>query len=180
MSEFSDTPSLYSHAYFSPQQPAHFNDHIEEEMSSNFASPTRSDHNMLKDLAVSMLDMDDEPRSSYSSNDYNDNDADDGDQSTVGQETVEDDDTEPVPSMFGPKMRFHSKAPWEDDSPLQEEYESEDDADVRSVMSSSRNKSAPSRFRFGGSKSSRDSSRSRHMDKKSFDTTSSHGRSAIQ
>lgn len=178
ISEISDSPSLYSHSYFSPQ-PAHLNSHIEE-MSSNFASPIHSDRDRLNDLAVSMLDMDDEPRSSYSSNDYDEQDFDEGDQSTIEQPRDDEDSEPPRMSLLGPKMRFHSKAPWEDNSPHEEEDESEDDADVRSVMS--RNKSGPSRFRFG-SKSSRDSSGSRRMAKKSFDTTSSqtsYGRGAIQ
>ncbi|KAJ4485983.1 hypothetical protein J3R30DRAFT_1434413 [Lentinula aciculospora] len=186
LSELSDTPSLYSHAYFSPS-PAQFNSNLDE-MSSNFASPIPSHRDRFNDLAVSMLDMDDEPRSSYSSNEFDDIDG--GDQSTVEQE---DDDELAIPrmSLLGPKMRVHSKAPWElEDSPVQQDEESEDDMDSHSIMSSStRNKSGPARhFRFGGSKpgnngrSSRDSSRSRRMAKKSFDTTSSqtsYGRSAI-
>lgn len=190
LSEFSDTPSLYSHAYFSPQPP-HFNSHVDE-LSSNFASPIRSDRDRFNDLAVSMLDMDDEPRSSYSSNEYDDMDG--GDQSTVEQHQEEEDELAmPRLSLLGPKMRFHSKAPWElDDSVLQQDEESEDDMDSHSVMSSAtRNKGGAARhFRFGGPKlgnnngrSSRESSRSRRVAKKSFDTTSSqtsYGRSAIQ
>ncbi|KAH7870746.1 uncharacterized protein C8R40DRAFT_624262 [Lentinula edodes] len=189
LSEFSDTPSLYSHAYFSPQPP-HFNSNVDE-LSSNFASPIRSDRDRFNDLAVSMLDMDDEPRSSYSSNEYDDMDG--GDQSTVEQHQEEEDELAmPRLSLLGPKMRFHSKAPWElDDSVLQQDEESEDDMYSHSVMSSTtRNKGGAARhFRFGGSKlgnnngrSSRESSRSRRVAKKSFDTTSSqtsYGRSAI-
>lgn len=181
LSEFSDTPSLYSHAYFSPQ-PAHF----PKDMSSNFASPVRSDRDRFNDLAVSMLEMDDEPRSSCSSNDYDD--IDEGDQSTAEHAPEEDDELAmPRMSLLGPKMRFHSKAPWEMDSaPLQEE---DSDGDNHSVLSSSRGKGGSARhFRFGTSKagrSSRESSRSRRMAKKSFDndTTSSqtsYGRNAIQ
>ncbi|KAJ3844305.1 hypothetical protein F5878DRAFT_526023 [Lentinula raphanica] len=189
LSDCSDTPSLYSHAYFSPQ-PAHFNSSLDE-MSSNLASPIRSERDRFNDLAVSMLDMDDEPRSSYSSNEYDDLDG--GDQSTIEQHQEEDEDELAMPrmSMLGPKMRFHSKAPWEtDDSFAQQEEDSEDDAETHSIMSSSnRSKGGPARhFRFGGSKSgnngrsSRESSRSRRKMKKSFDTTSStnsHGRSAV-
>ncbi|KAJ3987729.1 hypothetical protein F5890DRAFT_718550 [Lentinula detonsa] len=187
LSEFSDTPSLYSHAYFSPQ-PAHFNGSLDE-MSSNFASPIRSDRDRFNDLAVSMLDMDDEPRSSYSSNEYDDIDAD---QSTIEQHQEEDDAEAASPhmDMFGPKMRVHSKAPWElDESFTQQDEDSEDDMDGHSVMSSlNRNKGGPARhFRFGGSKAgndgrSRDSSGSRRKAKKSFETTSSqnsYGRSVV-
>ncbi|KAJ3713556.1 hypothetical protein C8R42DRAFT_751635 [Lentinula raphanica] len=189
LSDCSDTPSLYSHAYFSPQ-PAHFNSSLDE-MSSNLASPIRSERDRFNDLAVSMLDMDDEPRSSYSSNEYDDLDG--GDQSTIEQHQEEDEDELAMPrvSMLGLKMRFHSEAPWEtDDSFAQQEEDSEDDGETHSILSSSnRSKGGPARhFLFGGSKSgnngrsSRESSRSRRKMKKSFDTmssTNSHGRGAV-
>ncbi|KIK70853.1 hypothetical protein GYMLUDRAFT_66068 [Collybiopsis luxurians FD-317 M1] len=173
ISELSDTPSLYSHAYLSPQPNSHLQD-----MSSNFASPNRD---RLNDLAVSMLDMEDEPSSS---NDYDQEDYDDGDRSTIEQDSKDDELGLSRMSLLGPKMRFHSKAPWElDNSAVKDEQESDDDGSIMS--SSTRSRGGRARhFRFGGSKSvstrrsSEDSSKSRRVANKSFDTTS--GRGVIQ
>lgn len=84
-----DTPSIYSHAYFSPAR------------SSSPDNSIMHERNTLNDLAVSMLEFDDEPA-----------------------EDSADDDVSRM-SMLGPKMRFHSKAPWELDAMLEEEEEAQ-------------------------------------------------------
>jgi len=132
-SDFSDSPSIYSHAYFSPRSTAsHNGDQTTDYASFADERPSLDDGNGINALALSMLD---DRRSSYAS--------------TIMEEAVstrfiepEDDTLDTRMSMLGPKMRVHSKAPWElDEDPLEEE--DEDDS------VSSRGKPSPVRSAFG-------------------------------
>ncbi|KAL1748555.1 hypothetical protein HDZ31DRAFT_60290 [Schizophyllum fasciatum] len=151
VSEFSDSPSIYSRAVFSPNA----ND---QGVSSPPLHTPRTHRERFDDPSASMLDLDDDPRSSLASSvSYGDDDK------TVS----EHDSDEPVPRMsyLGPKMRFHSRAPWEMDSEtLDEQDEEPEEPPSRKAL-------------FGGGRQdqrrpSLDSVRSNKV-KKSFDSTSS-------
>ncbi|KAF5374824.1 hypothetical protein D9758_000407 [Tetrapyrgos nigripes] len=179
--DYPDTPSLYSHA-FSPRS------HVRADLDdvSSFHGSPPSFHGSsysrpgdpLNDLAVSMLDMDEDPRASYASTSYDEDD----DRNTI--ETIQEgvESTTSRISYLGPKMRFHSKAPWElQDSPFPEEEEDwESSADQRSVMTSALQSIGikPRRLVFGSSKPgnegrrSGESSRSGGTEKTSFDSVS--------
>ncbi len=124
LSEFSDTPSIYSHPFFSPQpadRDVDTSSLASQSLSRSSPRPGR-ERNRLNELAVSMLDLDEDPRSSFASSSvYNDEEQDDYDEN--------DEDDEPMPrmSLLGPKMRFHSKAPWELDEGIVMEDEAESD-----------------------------------------------------
>ncbi|PBK77421.1 hypothetical protein ARMSODRAFT_1079439 [Armillaria solidipes] len=122
LSEFSDTPSIYSHPFFSPQpadREVDTSSLASQSLSRSSPRPGR-ERNRLNELAVSMLDLDEDPRSSFASSSvYNDEEQNDYDEN--------DEDDEPMPrmSLLGPKMRFHSKAPWELDEGIVMEDEAE-------------------------------------------------------
>lgn len=117
-----------------------------------------------------MLDLDDDRPSSMASSDYYGYDIrqsirnDDGDGDG-------DDDDEPLPrmSLLGPKMRFHSRAPWEmDENTLQEE----DEEDFDSFLST-----AKRGFGFSSPRQSTDqrpSGESTRSQLNSFETAPSH------
>nr|VWO94390.1 Uncharacterized protein [Ganoderma boninense] len=125
LSEFSDSPSVYSHPQFSPRP----QDRMEPQSHSfrfprspNAYTPSLSeprspisDRERLNIPTASSLDLDDDPRSSSELNSIRDGqDPDD---------SPHDPEDEPRISIYGPKMRFHSPAPWE-----------EDDLDSKSVV----------------------------------------------
>jgi hypothetical protein len=103
-----------------------------------------------------MLDLDEDRRLSIASSDYYGN----------GQQSVSyDDDDEPLSrmSLLGPKMRFHSRAPWElEEDTLQEE---EDEPDYDSFLSA-----AKKGFGFSSPRPSGESSRSQVNSQRSFET----------
>ncbi|KAF8167769.1 hypothetical protein B0H34DRAFT_29266 [Crassisporium funariophilum] len=176
ISEYSDTPSVYSRAFFSPK-PSDNGDHQNYQSDYEYSSPTahshRSDRDRLNDHTSSVLDLDDDPRSSFASESFHDDPA-----------TYEDEENEPTARMsyLGPKMRFHSRAPWEmDDNTLEEEEEPEEGHrpfasgfpfrgnGARSANSGS---SSP-RPSFATSRPSGESSRSQLPPKQSFETINS-------
>ncbi|KAJ8520120.1 hypothetical protein ONZ45_g3032 [Pleurotus djamor] len=167
VSEFTDTPSVYSHPFFSPR-PMAFSDHdARRGYQNNWSSAPshlRRDHDGIDDLATSMLDLDDDSSVSMEFQD----DGDEGGiyQDTEGEEGEEEEEEESMPrmSLLGPKMRFHSKAPWEVDETLQEE----DIADKNSHPVSTLKKT----FKLGSSSSGRtsdESNRSQSKSKSSLD-----------
>lgn len=169
VSEFPDTPSVYSHAYFSPRPTDNASRSVKSPIPSRSLSNSRPERNRLNDLAVSMLDLDDDdpdPRASYASSDaYGDDDRDDL------HDDGEDDQPMPRMSLLGPKMRVHSKAPWEmDDEPLHEGDETDSivDPTYRRKAGSVRSNVGSSRDTFG-----RRSTESSMQPKRSFETTSS-------
>ncbi|RPD64882.1 hypothetical protein L227DRAFT_495206 [Lentinus tigrinus ALCF2SS1-6] len=128
LSEFSDSPSVYSHAHFSPrptdrpildghsqsfrfpQSPKVYTHSI----SDSPRSPI-SDRERLAIPNASSLDLDDDPRSSAELNSLHEDEDD--------SPPEEEEEELPRISMYGPKMRFHSPAPWE-----------EDDTDAKSIV----------------------------------------------
>ncbi|KAF9022460.1 hypothetical protein BDZ89DRAFT_1115480 [Hymenopellis radicata] len=161
MSECSvDTPSMYSHAFFSPR-PGDKEDDDDRSFMSTSSRPRRVERNRINELAVSMLDLDDDPRSSMASSSTFD---DYEEQGEYGDHDDEDDESMPRMSLLGPKMRFHSKAPWElDEGPLMEDDEGEPDT-ARVVQN---------HFTVGSSRqASFESNRSTDYGKQSFETSS--------
>lgn len=159
ISEYSDTPSVYSRPCFSPKSSDN------DQVRNDHPSPTsvRSNH------TPSMLDdLDDDSRSSFiPSEKFNIDDASYDDNSTARM------------SYLGPKMRFHSRAPWElEDDTLEEEAEQEEGhRPFHSVFpfrgnSASSSSSSP-RPSYATSRPSGDSSRSQIPPKRSFETTNS-------
>ncbi|KAG5647610.1 hypothetical protein DXG03_008963 [Asterophora parasitica] len=156
LSQFSDTPSTYSRPFFSP----HPSDHdptdspsVAPLQSPNTSAFTTRSRDRMNDPTASMLDLDDDPRMSIASGAYDHDDE---------REAPEDDRSGRM-SYLGPKMRFHSRAPWEMD---EEALEEEDDPKSGFAFSSPRTSNA--------SRPSVESTRSQANAKRSFDTTSSH------
>ena len=124
-SDYEDTPSVYSRAFLTPRLS---DDHRDGRIPSpsppasrSSSMPRRIERNRINELAVSMLDLDEseDNRTSFASaSTYEDDMRDDSDNELDGS---------PMPrmSLLGPKMRVHSKAPWEVDSPLIEDDEGE-------------------------------------------------------
>ncbi|KAG7099066.1 hypothetical protein E1B28_000941 [Marasmius oreades] len=159
-----DTPSLYSHSVFSPQT-VHLHSPLP---SSGFGT--------LNDLAVSMLDMDDDRRSSFHSGVY------EPANTSLDQESDPEDDPDVEDSRMsylGPKMRYHTKAPWEVGAALKEEEEEENTTESQAYLTSSTNRFKTGIVRhlpFGGVKSGRsseESTTSRKQVKVSLDSSSS-------
>jgi hypothetical protein len=186
ISEFSDTPSVYSHPFFSPRpfetsQTASHTGH--DKLFSSSRSPV-SDRDLLNDPSASTLDFGDDPRASFCSKDSYD------DENHLVD--PEDDDSTTRMSLLGPKMRFHSRAPWElDDDTLLEEEESDNSASYISSTFGGRLTPGMSsvaggiRKGFGlgypnsrssnASRPSGESTRSQGKSKGSFESTSSQG-----
>lgn len=164
ISQLSDTPSVYSRPYFSPR-PVDRDLHSTH-ADSRYNSPTspnsdaRINRDRMNDPAASILDFDDSRSSISSSGVYDDNE----------QKIADNEDDEPLNrmSLLGPKMRFHSRAPWElDDGVLQEEEEPE----YGTILPKK-----PFGFsspRTSTSRPSEESARSQVRSKKSFETASS-------
>ena len=107
ISEYSDTPSVYSRPFFSPKS----SDNSEDQ---DYPSPSFDIHPHTNDFTSSMLDLDDDSRS---------------EKFTIDDTGYEDGDDDPATRMsyLGPKMRFHSRAPWElEDDTFEEEVETEE------------------------------------------------------
>jgi len=173
-SEYSDTPSVYSPAFFSPRSA----DNGEYQDDQDYPSPTsaiRSHHEQLNDNTPSMLDLDDlDPRSSFAPSEFfniDDTGYKDGDNSSTARM-----------SYLGPKMRFHSRAPWElGDDALEEAAEPEEDhRPFQSVFpfrgngaKSTASSSSSPRPSYTTSRPSGESSRSQVPPKRSFETINS-------
>ncbi|KAG6832295.1 hypothetical protein H0H92_003528 [Tricholoma furcatifolium] len=120
---------------------------------------TRTHRERLDDPSTSMLDLDDDPRSSLASDDYN------------GEQRSLDNSNELRRlSYLGPNLRFHSRAPWEtDDLALDDEDQS------RSILLSSKkafgfsNSPRPSNVHRPSVESTRSQAKSKH----SIETASS-------
>lgn len=188
LSEMSDSPSIYSHAQFSPQPM----DRAELQANTaafNFAIPSqykraasrdpeprtpRLDRERLNDPSASTLILDDDSISSRANSEiYYDSDHEVDPEDEVQAE----EDTGPRMSYLGPKMRFHSPAPWETGEETVVEQDEPDD-DARSFISR-RGRNWTKGFGLGTSKlggasrPSGESTRSSGKEKKSSDTSSS-------
>jgi hypothetical protein len=176
--QFADTPSLYSptSSVFSPYSQGYT-------PNSRY---TLSRHMNATDSASSMLDLDDDSRPSSFATAHHDlhenfEDSEDDD------EEEEEEEFNPRMSLLGPKMRFHSRAPWETGGEMLEEEEEPGNSPVHDGAASTfefatgrvPNIEGIKKFRFGSSKPSRpsedsESSRSQDKYKRSFETVSSH------
>ncbi|KAF5384999.1 hypothetical protein D9615_001408 [Tricholomella constricta] len=164
LSQFSDTPSIYSRPFLSPRPLD--NDPGSSVSASQLKSPaastfsSRSHRDRFNDPTASMLDLDDDPRMSIASDIYDDQ-----------QQSGVDDSDESARRMsyLGPKMRFHSRAPWEMDEDALEE---EDESDPRPTSKKGFGFSSPRTS--NASRPSGESTRSQPKSKQSFETTSSH------
>ncbi|KII93822.1 hypothetical protein PLICRDRAFT_406652 [Plicaturopsis crispa FD-325 SS-3] len=197
LSEMSDSPSVYSHAHFSPHPldqadiDAHtnsFNFHIP---SSHRGRPHSPDRQTMHDPNASVLDFDEDPRLSYASSSLiQDHDQDEQYSDEEGESDVVDGEADPRMSMLGPKMRFHGLAPWEmGEEPVEEEGEDSDSGQSKapSIFHRGRNHAGKkglgigsSQRAQGASRPSADSSRSQTKSKKSSDTSSSNSSGALQ
>ncbi|KAJ3516461.1 hypothetical protein NLJ89_g1116 [Agrocybe chaxingu] len=170
-SEYPDSPSVYSRSYFSPKSSHAVDYDYPSPISPTY--PRGPDH----DQATSMLDLSDDPRSSIATSAGYDH-------GTAHEDAEEDDDSSPTTRMsyLGPKMRFHSRAPWEMDGGVLEEDE-ETEAETRrfpagfpfSLSSSTKNGTSSSsspRPSYAG-RPSAESARSQVPPKRSFDTITS-------
>ncbi|TFY76820.1 hypothetical protein EWM64_g7191 [Hericium alpestre] len=137
ITESSDSPSIYSHAHFSPRpiDRAELDAHTS---AFNFAIPSQYrgpheprahiDRDRLNDPSASTLDLDDDSTSSRPNSQTYDDDV-------LSPEQPEDEEEEVVRmSMLGPKMRMYSPAPWEMEEDTVEEAEEPED-DARSFVS---------------------------------------------
>lgn len=121
LSEFSDSPSVYSHPQFSPRpsdrsaleaHPHSFRfPQSPKTYSPSIAEPRSpiSDRDRLNIPTASSLDLEDDPRSSSELNSIRDGE----DNDSPPEDEQEEEETRI--SVYGPKMRFHSPAPWEED-----------------------------------------------------------------
>ena len=174
ISNNADTPSVYSRPFFSPKE----SDNSHYHPSPTFDIEPHLDHldrpsNFTPPSTIDIDDLDDDQRSSFApSEDINNDDASYED---------EDNDFADRMSYLGPKMRFHSRAPWEldDDDSHKKDAEAEEGRRsfhsvspfrgnrAKSVTSSS---SSP-RPSYTTSRPSGESSRSQvEPPKRSFDT----------
>lgn len=182
VSEFSDSPSVYSHAHFSPRpidrdlEPSTSSYHqfgVHDRRPSIPQSPGITDRQRLNIPDASSLDLDDDTQPSYTPEPSS---VHDDDEDVAADETGDDTEVHRV-SAYGPKMTVHSRAPWEMGDDDQVDL---DDVDVHSKKSGFKfvRKDNPkkSRQRDGRqceTRPSMDSLRSQARPKQSFETTSS-------
>jgi hypothetical protein len=174
MSEASDTPSVYSRA-FSPRPAVPLTD--------NYLHKSPTFPRLYDDPSSSVLDLSEDNYSSMASyTPYDRHDVIDDHEKAL--EVNEDEDGLPR----GPKMRFHSRAPWEmEGGSLEEVNESESSGSLTLMAKltggrSKGGKADPSSPRASTSagRPSLESSRSILNSKRSFDTSSlSHPRGAL-
>lgn len=179
ISEYSDTPSVYSHAFFSPRPSDAADDDRPSRMSPSHRSPNGG---RLNDTTTSMLDLDDDPRSSFAASDTYDDDH-------TAYEDGDDNEPDTRISYLGPKMRFHSRAPWElEDGALDEEDEPDENprpsgfSFIRSNGSKAIQSGPSSPRPSYASRPSGESSYSNVRPKRSFETINSqisYGRGAL-
>ncbi|KIY50590.1 hypothetical protein FISHEDRAFT_71630 [Fistulina hepatica ATCC 64428] len=180
-----DSPSVYSHPYFSPPTP-----HVASNSDFTYPSPPGHAHQYHQqparvvtsprspparprfsdDPGASILDLDDD--SSRSSLESGPDDDDDHDEEHSDDDDDPDDNDEPSRmSYLGPKMRFHSRAPWETEDGVLEE----DEPDTRSVLSGFHGRNTPDTFgALGFGRRSGESSRSSSKFKRSLDNPTNH------
>jgi hypothetical protein len=118
LTEFSDSPSIYSHPHFSPRPP-----HLDSSPPRfDFAIPqyARPAFNPMRSLASSSTDA--------HSLDGSTTDARIERSSSPESIRPEDEESESRMSFLGPTMRFHSLAPWETEDNTSGGVEQEDDA----------------------------------------------------
>ncbi|KAI0257616.1 hypothetical protein BJV78DRAFT_48836 [Lactifluus subvellereus] len=123
LTEFSDSPSIYSHAHFSPRPP-----HLDSSPPQfDFAIPPQYVRPSLEAvrsfspsaIGIRELGTDDATPTTNIHREW----------STSPESTLPDDEeSDPRLSFLGPTMRFHSPAPWETEELITAGGEQEDDA----------------------------------------------------
>ncbi|TFK77227.1 hypothetical protein BDN72DRAFT_830396 [Pluteus cervinus] len=123
-SQYSDSTSAYNQSLH-PQGTVHDSDNA----SAFLRSPIHSGHSTYSprsysvhtdDLAMSMLDLGDNSRSSYASSIDRDTESNYADPSFPPNDDTNEDEELNSRMNLGPRMRFHSPAPWEVDDATQE------------------------------------------------------------
>ncbi|KXN83903.1 hypothetical protein AN958_00983 [Leucoagaricus sp. SymC.cos] len=188
-SEASDSPSVYSRAFFSPRQTDE--PHADAVTTDDYPFNSPTSHHLLRrpfdDPSSSVLDLGEDVRSSMVLSGAYDHDPQD-DKRSLDDDS--DEDSLPRMSYLGPKMRFHSRAPWElEEETFQEadETESTGHGSFIGMFTGSRGKAhktgafSSSRPSTATSRPSVESSRSFLNSKRSFDTATSatHPRGAL-
>lgn len=176
-SDFSDSPSVYSHAHFSPRSI----DKVELEASTSslnyhalMSSEARHDRQRLNMPEASSLDLDDDPQPSYPSPIFP------GDDGFISEEMPDDTSSEAHRVTYGPKMTVHSRAPWETgEDDLLAAKDEQDSSMKKAVLifnrkdNSKKTRGRDARPPVAESRPSADSARSQSRGKQSFETTSS-------
>lgn len=120
LTEFSDSPSIYSHPHFSPRPP-----HLDSSPPQfDFAIPpqyARPSFDAVRSLASSTTDTHGLDTDSIGP-------TSDRHPERTPSPHPEDEEPEPRMSFLGPTMRFHSPAPWETEDTIKEGAEQDDDA----------------------------------------------------
>lgn len=184
VSEITDSPSIYSHAPFSPRP---FERADADASSSSYVMATHdrrpseprspmsvmSDRQRLNIPHASSLDLDEDPRSSYAGSD-----AIDDDEASAQEGDSEDEGELHRVSAYGPKMIVHSRAPWETGEDDLQDDEEPDAPSRRSGFMFSKGESTKKSKGMPGRpmpdrRPSTESTRSQTKPKQSFDTVSS-------
>ena len=174
ISEDSDTPSVYSRPFFSPKS----SDNSQYHPSPTFDIESHLDHlDRPSNYTSSLLDTDDDQRSSFAPSE----------EINIDDTSYEDEDNNFADRMsyLGPKMRVHSRAPWELENDTHEE-DAETEEGHRSFQSvfpfrgngpksvtSSSSSPRPSYTTSTTSRPSEESSRSQVLPKRSFEIINS-------
>ena len=147
LTEFSDSPSIYSHSHFSPRPP-HLDStppRFDFAIPPQYARPSFDAVTSLASSTSNTLDLDTDCSSPTTDIRL---------ERSSSPESIHLEDEEPEirMSFLGPTMRFHSPAPWETEDSIKEGSEQEDDA--RSfVTKRSRSKTRGEGFMKGFGKS---------------------------
>lgn len=136
-SDFSDSPSVYSHAHFSPRPAdradldAHTNLYNYSTAHHRIPSEPRTNRQRLHIPEASSLDMDSEPDHSYAEPGPQDDDE-------IISDDVSDEVTESHKVAYGPKMTVHSRAPWETGEEDNADMDEQDPSAKKSVLAFAR------------------------------------------
>ena len=127
LTEFSDSPSIYSHPHFSPRtpQPDSSPPQFDFAIPPQYAARPIFNATTMRSFASSATTTDtqhglDDPNSDVHLLR--------GSASLESMMQAEDEELESRMSFLGPTMRFHSLAPWETEDSITEGVEQEDDA----------------------------------------------------
>ena len=169
-SDFSDSPSVYSHAHFSPRPvdradlDAITSQHNYPTAHRRAPSDSRLNRHRLNIPEASSLDLDDDPEPTYPSPIFPD------DEERIPEDAM-DEGAETHKVAYGPKMTVHSRAPWETGE--------DDDDDNEHDPASTAKKSVLSFSRKDNSKKSRGREPHRGQDdiRPSLDSVRSQSRS---
>lgn len=168
ISESSDSQSVHSHAYFSPPRPDEIEPNYDVHPVSYTERPSsRTRRHRLSDPTASSLDLDDDYAAGSSLNSAD----------TTGDVENEDEgeDSSHRISIQGPKIRFHSRAPWEIGEDTINEDESDHSGKSGMFGRKAKTKTAEAglmrHFGRGSSRPSADSNRSHAQSKAPFETT---------